>query len=78
MSKIVIDIMIQNGSKFFATLRIEPEPSMVIGHYGNMPVISVCALSKVIEDRRPTLRGKDYRVIPCTDKYIFNYDYDIV
>ncbi len=75
MSKIVIDIMIQNGSKFFATLRIEPKPCMIIGYYGKMPVISVRALAKVIEDRRPSLTGKDYRVIPCTDKYIFNYDY---
>lgn len=75
MSRIVIDIMLPTGGgRFYGTLRIEPEPSMVIGHYGKMPVISVSALAKVIEERRPSLRGKAYKILPCDDKFVFKYD----
>lgn len=47
---------------------------MITSYYGDRPVVSISALKRVIEDKRPSLHGKDYRVIPCTDKYIFDYD----
>lgn len=75
MNKIVIDIM-SNKGMFVDTMRIEPELNMITGFDGDRPKVSVSAIQRVIENRRPTLRNKDYRVLPCTDKYIFDYDYE--
>ena len=70
--KITFDIMLRD--RFFATMRIEPELAMITEYYKDKPVISVSALCKVVEGRRPSLRGKDYRILPCNDRFIFYYD----
>lgn len=72
MDKVIVDIMMKDI--FIATMRIEPSLRMVIDYYGDKPVVSMKALCREIEDRRPTLRGKAYKILPCTDKFVFNYD----
>lgn len=70
--KITVDIMLRE--RFYATMRIEPSMRMITDYYGNKPVVSVKALCKEVEERRPTLRGKAYKILPCNDKFVFNYD----
>lgn len=70
--KITVDIMLRE--RFYATMRIEPALNMIIEYYGDKPVVSVKELCRVVEDRRPTLKGKAYKILPCNDKYVFNYD----
>ena len=72
MSKVIIDIMLRD--RFIATMRIEPQLNMITEFYGDKPVVSVKALCKVVEGRRPSLRGKEYRILPCNENYVFNYD----
>lgn len=72
MNRVIIDIMLRD--RFFATIRIEPELNMITEFYGDKPVVSVNALCKVVEERRPTLKGKAYKILPCNDKLVFNYD----
>lgn len=74
MTKIVVDLMTGRDERYIATLRIEPALNMIQGYFRDKPVISVDALCREIEDRRPTLRGRDYKVLPCNDNYILNYD----
>ena len=74
MTKIVVDLMTGRDYRYIATLRIEPALNMIQGYFRDKPVISVDALCREIEDRRPTLRGRDYKVLPCNDNYILNYD----
>lgn len=74
MTKIIVDLMTGRDERYIDTLRIEPALNMITGYYGDRPVVSVDALCREIEDRRPTLRGKDYKVLPCNDNYILNYD----
>lgn len=74
MTKIIVDLMTGRDDRYIDTLRIEPALNMITGYYGDRPVVSVDALCKEIESRRPTLRGRDYKVLPCNDKYILNYD----
>lgn len=74
MTKIVVDLMTGRDDRYIATLRIEPALNMIQGYFRDKPVISVDALCREIEDRRPTLRGRDYKVLPCNDNYILNYD----
>ena len=71
--KITVDLM-NRDNIYLGTMRIEPELNMISDYYGNKPVVKVSALMKTIEDRRPTLRGKDYKVLPCNDKYVLHYD----
>ena len=72
MTKVIVDIMMKD--RFYDTMRIEPSLPMITEYYGDKPVVSVRALCKVVEERRPTLRGKDYRLLPCNNNYVFNYD----
>lgn len=74
MTKIVVDLMTGRDERYIATLRIEPALNMIQGYFRDKPVISVEKLCKEIEDRRPTLRGKDYKVLPCNDNYVLHYD----
>ena len=74
MTKITVDLMTGRDDRYIATLRIEPALNMIQGYFRDKPVISVDALCREIEDRRPTLRGRDYKVLPCNDNYILNYD----
>ena len=71
--KITVDIM-NRDNIYLGTMRIEPELNLISDYYGNKPVVKVSALRKTIEDKRPTLRGKDYRVLPCNDNYVLFYD----
>ena len=71
--KITVDLM-NRDNIYLVTMRIEPELNMITGYYGDRPVVSVDALCKEIESRRPTLRDRDYKVLPCNDNYILNYD----
>ena len=70
--KITVDLM-NRDNIYLGTMRIEPELSMISDYYGNKPVVRVSALRKTIEDRRPTLRGRDYKVLPCNDNYVLFY-----
>ena len=72
MNRVIVDIMIRD--RYYATMRIEPSLRMVTDYYGDKPVVSVKALCKVVEGRRPSLRGKKYRILPCNENYVFNYD----
>lgn len=72
MNRVIVDIMIRD--RYYATMRIEPSLRMVTDYYGNKPVVSVRELCRVVEERRPTLKGKDYRILPCDGKFVFNYD----
>lgn len=74
MTKIIVDLMTDRDDRYIDTLRIEPALNMIQGYFRDKPVISVDALCREIEDRRPTLRGRDYKVLPCNDNYILNYD----
>ena len=73
MTKITVDIM-SRDDLYVCTFKIEPSLSMITDYLENKPVVSVNALCKVIEERRPTLRGKGYKVLPCNDNYLLNYD----
>lgn len=72
--KIKIDIMEARDGIYIATMRIEPSLRMVTDYYEDKPVVSVRELCMVVEERRPTLRGKDYKVLPCDNNYVLNYD----
>ena len=74
MTKIIVDLMTGRDERYIATMRIEPALNMIQGYFRDKPVISVDALCREIEDRRPTLRGRDYKVLPCNDNYILNDD----
>lgn len=71
--KIIVDLM-NRDNIYLGTMRIEPKLDMISEYYGNKPVVKVSALMRTIEDKRPTLRGKDYRVLPCNDNYVLHYD----
>lgn len=71
--KITVDLM-NRDNIYLCTMRIEPELNLISDYYGNKPVVRVSALRKTIEDRIPTLKGKDYRVLPCNDNYVLHYD----
>ena len=72
--KIKVDIMDTRDGIYIATMQVEPSLRMITDYYGNKPVVSMRELCRVVEDRRPTLRGKAYKILPCDDKYVFNYD----
>lgn len=72
--KITVDIMDTRDGIYIATMQVEPSLRMITDYYGNKPVVSVKALCKEVEERRPTLRGKDYKVLPCNDNYVLYYD----
>lgn len=72
MNKVIVDIMMKD--MYYATMRIEPQLNMITEYYRNKPVVSVKALCKVVEGRRPSLSGKKYRILPCNENYVFNYD----
>ena len=71
--KITVDLM-NRDNIYLGTMRIEPELNLISDYYGNKPVVKVSALMRTIEDKRPTLRGQDYRVLPCNDNYVLHYD----
>ncbi len=73
MVKITIDIMKKNGL-YYDTMRIEPQLYMICDFFENTPVVSISALRKEIERRRPTLRGTSYVVLSCNNNYLLNYD----
>ena len=72
MNRVIVDIMMRD--RYYATMRIEPQLNMITEFYGDKPVVSVKALCKVVEGRSPSLRGKKYRILPCNENYVFNYD----
>lgn len=72
--KIVFDIMESRDGFYIATMQVEPSLQMITDYFGDKPVVSLRELCKVIEERRPTLKNKKYKVLPCNDKFVFNYD----
>lgn len=72
--KIKVDLMDTRDGIYIATMQVEPSLRMITDYYGNKPVVSVRELCKVVEDRRPTLRGKAYKILPCNNNYVLNYD----
>ena len=73
MTKIIVDLM-NRDNIYLGTMRIEPELNMISDYYGNKPVVSVNALKKTIEEKRPTLRLVDYSILPCNENFVLNYD----
>ena len=71
--KITVDLM-NRDNIYLGTMRIEPELNMISDYYDEKPVVSVNALRKTIEEKRPTLRGSDYKVLPCKGNYVLFYD----
>ena len=71
--KITVDLM-NRDNIYLGTMRIEPELSMISDYYGKKPVVSVNALRKTIEEKRPTLRLVDYSILPCNENFVLNYD----
>ncbi len=72
--KIKVDLMDTRDGIYIATMQVEPSLRMITDYYGNKPVVSLRELCKVIEERRPTLKKKKYKVLPCNDKFVFYYD----
>lgn len=71
--KITVDLM-NRDNIYLGTMRIEPELNMISDYYGDKPVVSVNALRKTIEEKRPTLRLVDYSILPCNENFVLNYD----
>lgn len=72
--KIKIDIMDTRDGIYIATMQVEPSLRMITDYYGNKPVVSMRELCRVVEERRPTLRGKAYKILPCNGNYVLYYD----
>ena len=71
--KITVDLM-NRDNIYLGTMRVEPELNLITDYYGNKPVVSVNALRKTIEEKRPTLRLVDYSIFPCNENFVLNYD----
>lgn len=71
--KITVDLM-NRDNIYLGTMRIEPELNLISDYYGNKPVVSVNALRKTIEEKRPTLKWVDYSILPCNENFVLNYD----
>jgi len=71
--KITVDLM-NRDNIYLGTMRIEPELNLISDYYGNKPVVSVNALRKTIEEKRPTLKFIDYNILPCNENFVLNYD----
>ena len=74
MGKITFDIMEARDGIYIATMQVEPSLNMITDYYGNKPVVSVRRLCREIEERRPTLRHKAYKILPCNENFVLNYD----
>lgn len=72
--KIKVDIMDTRDGIYIATMHVEPSLRMITNYYGNKPVVSVRELCRAVEERRPTLKGKPYKILPCNNNYVLNYD----
>lgn len=71
--KITVDLM-NRDNIYLGTMRVEPELNLITDYYGNKPVVSVNALRKTIEEKRPTLKCVDYSILPCNENFVLNYD----
>ena len=58
---ISVDIMI--GDRFIATIKINLTLDLISDYIDDVPAISYNALIKHVEERKPSLKGKDYRII---------------
>lgn len=59
--RISFDIMI--GERFIATMKINLTLELISDYIDDVPSISYNALIKHVEERKPSLKGKDYRII---------------
>ena len=59
--RISVDIMI--GERFIATMKINLTLDLISDYTDDVPALSYNALIKHIEERNPSLKGKDYRIM---------------
>ncbi len=60
MRQISFDVML--NERFICTLKMPITKDMVVDHIGERPVIKEEAFSDYVEKKRPSLRGKDYKI----------------
>ena len=51
------------GDRFIATIKINLTLDLISDYIDDVPAISYNALIKHVEERKPSLKGKDYRII---------------
>ena len=51
------------GERFIATMKINLTLDLISDYIDDVPAISYNELIKNIEERKPSLKGKDYRII---------------
>ena len=56
------DVML--GQRWVATMTMPLVPEYICDYVGEMTVVSEETVKRFIESRRPSLRGRDYRVCP--------------
>ena len=59
--RISVDIMI--GERFIETMKINLTFDLISDYIDDVPAISYNSLIKHVEQRKPSLKGKDYRII---------------
>ena len=60
MNRIVFDVMI--GDRFYDTFRLPIELGMIQDFHGEVPVFNLEAIKRKVLEKRPTLKGKDFRI----------------
>ena len=60
MKHISFDVML--NERFVCTLKMPITIDMVVDYVGDKPVLSDGAVSAFVETKRPSLRGKDYKI----------------
>ena len=71
-----VRVFIMTGDMFYTSLSFEPTMQMVKGHRGTRPVLSIKELCKKIEEIRPSLKGRPYRIFPQSNDYDYWFDSD--
>ena len=51
------------GERFIATMKINLTLELISDYIDDVPSISYNELIKHVEERKPSLKGKDYRII---------------
>lgn len=51
------------GDRFIATMKINLTLGLISDYIDDVPALSYNALVKHVEERKPSLKGKEYRII---------------
>lgn len=60
MKRITFDVML--NERFVCTMRIPLTFDMIDDYDGDTPIVNLKAIEHYVEDKRPSLKGKDYRI----------------